>query len=357
MPVSTDLPVSPPVPPMLARLSREMPRDGYLYEPKWDGFRCLAYRSGGSVDLRSRNDRPLGRYFPELVDALGMIGSEPFVLDGEIVVPGPGGLDFTTLLTRLHPAATRVERLAAEAPAWLVAFDLLACDGADLRGEPFGTRREQLVRLLAGAGPPIRLSLVTTDPDVAGGWIAAYAGAGIDGVVAKHPELRYEPGRRAMVKVKPLRTARCVVAGARLLADRPLPSSLLLGLYEGGELRHIGLASGFSLKRRHDLLERIVPLETSIHGHPWEHGFLVGGSPMGRLPGAAAGWTPELSERDWIPLAPRLVCEVRYEQVDEHRLRHPARFRGWIPAADPHSCTLDQLDPAPGNPRLLLEAA
>jgi ATP-dependent DNA ligase len=342
---------------MLARLSRELPRDGALYEPKWDGFRCLAFRSPGSVDLRSRGGRPLGRYFPELVAALGAHAAGAFVLDGEIVVPASRGFDFTALLLRLHPARARVERLAAETPAWMVAFDLLALGSTDLRQLSFDDRRTRLEEFLRGVSPPLWLSPLTADPDVAGRWIEAYGGAGIDGVVAKARDLRYEPGKRAMVKVKPVRTARCVAAGARLLADRPLPSSLLLGLHDkAGGLQHVGLASGFSEARRRELLEQIRPLERAIQGHPWEHGFLLGGSPMGRLKGAAAGWTPTTRARDWIPLAP-VACEVEYDHVDAHRLRHPARFRRWLPETPPASCVLDQFDPAPGDPRRLLAPA
>ena len=331
--------VRPPVAPMLARLARELPRDGYLYEPKWDGFRCLAFRDGGDVDLRSRNQRPLARYFPELVAALRTLPLERFVLDGEIVVAE----GFEALLRRLHPAASRVQRLSTETPASFIAFDLLAHGADDVRARPFLERRRLLEELFAHAQQPLQLTEVTDDEQRAAGWLDARNG--IDGVVAKHRDLRYEPGVRAMVKVKRERTADCVVAGFRWLVDRPLPSSLLLGLYDdAGELRHVGIASAFAAARRRSLLEEISPYVTDLEGHPWEHGFLLAGSPTGKLPGAAGRWSPEEMTQDWVPLAPELVCEVTFDRVDAYRFRHPARFRGWRPDVDAHSCALTQLE-------------
>jgi ATP-dependent DNA ligase len=329
--------VTPPVAPMLARLARELPLDGYLYEPKWDGFRCLAFRDGDELDLRSRNQRPLARYFPEIVEALLALEEPRFVLDGELVV---AGLGFEALLARLHPAASRVERLRAETPASFVAFDLLAVGEGDLRERPFAERRARLEELLRGAPQPLLVTPLTEEPARAAEWLERF-----EGVVAKHADLRYEPGRRAMVKVKRERTADCVVAGFRWLVDRPLPSSLLLGLYDDEErLRHVGLASAFSERLRHELLERLRPLRVPLAGHPWEHGFLLAGSPAGRLHGAAGRWAPEEMELDWTPVAPELVCEVAYGEVDGHRFRHPARFRRWRPDRDPASCRLEQLD-------------
>ena len=342
------LPLTPPLPPMLARLTRELPLDGYLYEPKWDGFRCLAFRDGGDVDLRSRNQRALARYFPEVVEALLELEEPRFVLDGEVVVAGEEGFDFPALLARLHPAASRVERLRRETPASLVAFDVLAVGDDELLETPFRERRERLGDLLRDASPPLFLTPLTDDPARALSWLDRFQGAGIDGVVAKHPELRYAPGRREMIKVKHERTADCVVGGFRRLVDRPLPSSLLLGLYDrDGGLVHVGVAAGFAERRRHELLELLRPLRAPLEGHPWEHGFLLGGSPTGRLPGAAGRWTPGEMEQDWTPVAPQLVCEVAYDQLDDHRFRHPARFRRWRPDRDPLTCRLEQLD-APG---------
>jgi ATP-dependent DNA ligase len=340
---------------MLARLERELPRDGYLYEPKWDGFRCLAFRDGDELDLRSRNHRPLARYFPELVEALLALPARVFVLDGEILAARDGRFDFAALLARLHPASSRVERLRRETPASFVAFDLLAHGGEDLRGRPFAERRRLLALLLAAASPPLYLTPLTADREQAARWLERYEGAGIDGVVAKHRELRYEPGRREMVKVKRERTADCVVAGFRWLVDRPLPSSLLLGLFgEDSSLRHVGIASSFSETRRRTLLEELRPHVTPLAGHPWEHGFLLAGSPTGRLPGAAGRWAPEEMEQDWTPVVPELVCEVAFEQVDDYRFRHPARFLRWRPDRDPSSCGLDQLEARPLDLRELL---
>ncbi|MDQ3874272.1 MAG: ATP-dependent DNA ligase, partial [Actinomycetota bacterium] len=295
------LPLAPPLAPMLARLAHDLPRGDFLYEPKWDGFRCLAFCSGGDIDLRSRHDRPLARYFPELVDALRALRAERFVLDGEIVVATSTGFDFPALLARVHPAASRVERLSRETPAILIAFDLLAVAGDDLRHRPFAERRRLLSEVLATARPSVRLTPLTGDPDLAARWLDGVAGGGVDGVVAKRPELPYEPGRRSMLKVKRERTADCVVAGFRWLVDRPLPSSLLLGLYDGsGELRHVGVVQSFTRPARERLLAELAPHVVPLAGHPWERGFAIGGSPVGRLPGSAGRWTPGM-EHDWVP--------------------------------------------------------
>jgi ATP-dependent DNA ligase len=346
--------IDPTLEPMLARLERQLPADGYLYEPKWDGFRCLVFRTGEEVDLRSRNHRPLARYFPELVEALLALPEAGFVLDGEILAARHGGFDFPALLARLHPAASRVERLRRETPAVLVAFDLLARGGDDLRDRPFADRRRLLARLLAGARPPLFLTPLTDDRQRATRWLERYAGRGIDGVVAKHRDQSYAPGRRQMIKVKRERTAECVVAGFRWFVDRPLPSSLLLGLYGDGELRHVGIASAFAETRRRELLGELRPLVTSLEGHPWERGFLLPGSPTGRLRGAAGRWSPEEMEQDWTPVRPELVCEVAYDQVDDWRFRHPARFVRWRPDRDVRSCLLEQLAPEPAEPSELL---
>ena len=341
--------------PMLARLARELPLGDYLYEPKWDGFRCLAFREGRDVDLRSRNGRPLARYFPELVEALLALEADRLALDGEIVVAADAELDFTALLARLHPAASRVERLRYETPSQLIAFDVLAAGGVDLRSRPFVERRRALEELLEQAQPPLFVTPVTDDPAEARRWLDRYQGSGIDGVMAKHRDLRYEPGRRSMVKVKREHTADCVVAGFRMLVDRPLPSSLLLGLYDdGGVLRHVGITSAFSEARRAELLDVLRPLVTPLGGHPWERGFQLAGSPSGRLPGAAGRWVPDEMEQDWIPVSPELVCEVAYDQLDDYRFRHPARFRRWRPDRDASTCRLDQLAAAPGVPAELL---
>jgi ATP-dependent DNA ligase len=340
---------------MLAQLERELPVGGYLYEPKWDGFRCLVFRDGEGVDLRSRNQRPLARYFPEIVEPLLGVRVRRFVLDGELVVATGGGLDFEALLARLHPAASRVERLRRETPASYIAFDLLALGGDDLRARPLRERRQRLAALLEDVGPPLHLTPSSDDPARAASWLERFQGAGIDGVVAKHVDLRYEPGRRAMVKVKRERSADCVVAGFRRLADRPLPSSLLLGLHDdAGDLRHVGIAASFREPFRRELLERLRPLVVPLVDHPWEHGFLLPGGATGRLPGAAGRWDPASMARDWTPVAPVLVCEVGFDQLDGYRFRHPARFRRWRPDRDAWSCSLEQLDLSAGDPLELL---
>jgi ATP-dependent DNA ligase len=339
--------IAPPIRPMLARLARELPADGYLYEPKWDGFRCLVFRSGDHVDLRSRNDRPLARYFPEIVEGLRALTESRFVLDGEIVVTSPRGFDFATLLSRLHPARSRVERLRIEAPATMIGFDLLALD-EDLRDRPFSTRREALSRLLGAGDAAVVATPITDDVGVAAAWLERFQGGGADGVVAKHRELRYVEGAREMVKVKRELTAECVVAGARLLADRPVLSSLLLGVYDDeARLQHVGVCTQFAEDQRRQLLVELEPLVVPLAGHPWERGFLLEGSPIGRLKGAAARWSPEEMELDWVPLNPTRVCEVGYDHFDRDRLRHPARFVRWRPDRDPLSCTFDQFGPLP----------
>jgi len=351
------LPVRPPVAPMLARLARELPVDGYVYEPKWDGFRCIAFRDGVEVDLRSRNDRPLARYFPELCEALAALPEPSFVLDGEIVLQSDAGFDFPALLQRLHPARSRVERLRREHPASLIAFDLLALGDVDLRGRPFAERRAALERLLGDAAAPLYLTPATEDAGSAEAWLATYQGSGIDGVVAKHEALPYEEGARRMVKVKHERTADCVVAGFRRFVDRPLPSSLLLGLYDAdGDLCHVGIASSFSRRLQQELLDVLRPIVVPLAGHPWERGFLLAGGATGRLRGSAGRWSPDMTQ-DWTPVRVELVCEVAYDQLDEHRFRHPGRFRRWRADREPHDCLLEQLDAPAADLRDLLPDA
>jgi ATP-dependent DNA ligase len=369
--------LAPPIEPMLAQLSHELPGEGYLYEPKWDGFRCLAFvaEAAGSpcgraepgsanVDLRSRHQRPLARYFPELVEGLCAVASPPFVLDGEIVIAGPRGFDFPALLGRLHPSASRVERLRAEMPATFVAFDLLAAGGDDLRARRFDERRARLEALLTPAPPHVVVTPATERRELAREWLDRSAGAGIDGVVAKRRDLPYQSGRRAMTKVKKERTADCVVAGLRVALDEgvPLVASLLLGLYEDGPQRssaapcglrqaaggsrrllHVGVSSTFTGRKRRELFLELRPRIVPLEGHPWERGFNLGRSPTGRLKGSAGRWDPAEMEQDWVPLRPDLVCEVRYDQLDAGRFRHPAKFLRWRPDREARSCAFDQL--------------
>ncbi len=316
---------------MLAKLERELPEGDFLYEPKWDGFRALALRDGGHVDLRSRHGRPLARYFPEIVDALLAQPAERFVVDGEIVAE-----PFASLMARLHPAASRVERLRDQTPAELWLFDLLALDGEDLLDAPFEERRARLERLVH---PPLRLTPVTDDPRVARAWLDEH-----EGVMAKARGGAYSPGARGWVKVKHDRTAECVVAGFRWNADEPTLGSLLLGLYDDrGSLVHVGVVTGLSQAKKRELLAELQPLVVPIAEHPWASGFGLKPSPLGRLLGAAGRWEPGEMELEWVPLAPVRVAEVAYTQVDGIRLRHPARFRRWRPDREPRSCTLEQL--------------
>jgi ATP-dependent DNA ligase len=321
---------------MLARLADELPRGDYLYEPKWDGFRCLAFRDGEAVQLWSRHRRELTRYFPEVVDALRALNERRVVLDGELIVPGR---EFAALMARIHPAASRVDRLRRETPACFVAFDMLAIGDRDLRGRPFAERRSLLERL-----DGVEVTPTTRDPDEAAAWLGGAPDGAIDGVVAKSAELRYRAGDRAMVKVKTRRTADCVVAGFRWLASAPLPSTLVLALYDGGQLVHVGVAGGFATAERRRVLEHVAPFAVELDTHPWRDGFpLAGtGNPTGRLKGSAGRWTPDLPQ-DWVPLRPELVCEVAFDRVDDGRFRHPARFVRWRPDRDARSCALDQL--------------
>lgn len=339
-----DSPVGPPLEPMLARLSRALPRGGeWLYEPKWDGFRCVVFRFGSDLDMRSRNHRPLARYFPELEAAFVALSTERFVLDGEIVVLSGGSFDFTALLQRLHPAASRVHRLAEVTPASFIAFDLIAIDGDDVRNKPFVERRRLLEEVTGKINAPVLLTPSTTDADLALQWLDRVQGHGVDGVMAKGRDLPYQPGRRAMVKVKREQTADCVVGGFRWDNSAPVISSLLLGLYgRDAQLHHVGLASSFPKERRAALVRGLAPYLTTLEGHPWEHGFAVAVNPVGRLPGAASRWAYG-EEITWVPLRPELVCEVSYDHIDGDRFRHPARFKRWRTDRDSASCTFDQL--------------
>ncbi|HLM31705.1 MAG TPA: ATP-dependent DNA ligase [Solirubrobacterales bacterium] len=337
------LPVPVSVKPMLGRLVRELPEGDFLFEPKWDGFRCLAFRAGSEVDLRSRHGRPLARYFPEVVEAVRSLDPDALVLDGELVLADPARDDFGVLMSRLHPAASRVELLRAESPAAMIAFDLLAVEAGDLMPREFRERRAALERAL-GAEGSVEITPLTTDHEVARGWLERPPRAGVDGLMAKDPAAPYRPGARAMVKVKLERTLDCVVGGFRVFEDMAL-ASLLLALYdERGELEHIGVASSFSEGQRGELVADLAPHVTQLAGHPWEHGFLTGGAPMGRLPGAAGRWTPDMA-LDWIPTRPELACEVTFDHLDGRRLRHPARFRRWRPDREPRSCTFAQIEP------------
>ena len=340
------LPVRPPVAPMLAKLTRDLPRDaGLFYEPKWDGFRCIVFRDGDAVELGSRNEKPLTRYFPELVEALERELPARCVLDGEVVVAGSTGLDFDALSQRIHPAASRVRQLAEATPASFVAFDLLAHDDTTYMETPYSQRRKTLEKLLRRARPPVHLTPATQDPDVAADWFSRFEGAGLDGVVVKASDLHYLPDKRVMLKVKHQRTADCVVAGFRTHKDGAGVGSMLLGLYDSkGTLHHVGVASGFSVARRRELVDELAPYrEGALEGHPWAGWAEAQASAGGRAPGGMNRWNAG-KDMTWEPLRPDAVCEVSYDHLQSDRFRHATSFVRWRPDRDPASCTYSQLD-------------
>jgi len=340
------LPVNPPIKPMLAKLSREMPvGDEFVYEPKWDGFRCIVFRDGDDVELGSRNEKPLTRYFPELPPALRANLPERCVIDGEIVIPGDDGLQFDALLNRIHPAASRVNMLAEQTPASFVAFDLLAIDDEDLMATPFAERRRRLEAALADAKPPVHLTPATSDPDVARDWFERFEGAGLDGVVAKATDLAYQPDKRVMLKLKHERTADCAVAGFRWHKDGDGVGSLLLGLYDdAGTLHHVGVATSFSVAMRKQLVDELEPLRTNaVEGHPWQSWAEAQVDAAQRLPGAGNRWNAG-KDMSWEPLRVERVAEVGYDNLQGDRFRHATKFVRWRPDREPRSCTYAQLD-------------
>ncbi len=349
-----DLAVMPPVSPMLARAVKTVPRPdadpaGMAYEPKWDGFRCLVFVDGDEVELGSRGERPLTRYFPEVVEAVRRELPPRCVIDGEIVVPAGDTLDFEALQQRIHPAASRVRLLAEQTPASLICFDVLARGGESAMERGFGERRALLEELLAGAGPPVHLTPLTDSYERALGWFEEFEGAGLDGVIAKARGEPYRPGQRAMIKVKHDRTADCVVAGFRWHKSGPVVGSLLLGLHdEGGRLQHVGVASSFPAKRRKELVAELEPYRADdFTGHPWEQWASQDGNngdeAGDRMPGAPSRWNAR-KDRSWVPLRPELVCEVAYDHMEGRRFRHTAQFRRWRPDRDSTSCTYAQLE-------------
>ncbi|HEX4776506.1 MAG TPA: ATP-dependent DNA ligase [Acidimicrobiia bacterium] len=340
------LPVMPPVSPMLAKLTRDLPEgDEYLYEPKWDGFRCIVFRDGDDVELGSRNERPMTRYFPELLDPLRRDLPERCVLDGEIVIATPSGLDFDLLQLRLHPAASRVNKLARETPASFVAFDVLALGDDDLRERPFSERRAILERELARAKPPVRVTPATTEEKVAREWFDRFEGAGFDGVVAKSLMQPYRENERVMLKVKHQRTCDCVVAGFRWHKDGKGVGSLLLGLYDdAGVLHHVGVASSFNAQRRRELVDELAPYrDDALRDHPWREWADAQAHEGSRMPGAQSRWNAN-KDLSWEPLRIELVAEVAYEHLQGDRFRHTARFQRWRRDRDPSSCTYAQLE-------------
>lgn len=340
------LPVMPPVAPMLAKAVSGLPEGAMSFEPKWDGFRSIIFRDGDEVEIGSRNGKPLTRYFPELVDSLKSNLPERCVLDGEIVlVRAPGDrLDFDALQQRIHPAASRVRLLAEQTPASFVAFDLLALGDEDYTGRPFQERRAALERALAGSEAPVHLTAATRDRDTAGLWFRQFEGAGLDGIVAKPLDGPYQPDKRTMFKVKHERTADCVLAGYRVHtsgADRI--GSLLLGLYnDEGVLASVGVVGAFPMQRRKELFEELQPLVTDFEDHPWAWARQEEGS---RNPRNAEGsrWSGG-KDLSFTPLRPERVLEVKYDHMEGERFRHTTQFVRWRPDRDPASCTYAQLE-------------
>jgi ATP-dependent DNA ligase len=340
---------------MLAKLSRELPRaEGMFYEPKWDGFRCIVFRDGDEVELGSRNEKPLTRYFPELIEPLKGDLPDRCVLDGEIVIAGPSGLDFDALSQRIHPAESRINLLASTTPASFVAFDMLAMDDRDLCETPYAERRKLLEKALKSATAPVHVTPATQDPDVAGDWFSRFEGAGLDGVVAKAGDLLYLQDKRAMLKVKHERTADCVVAGFRWHKEGSIVGSLLLGLFDQEQvLHHVGVASGFTAVRRRELVGELEPYRSGAgENHPW----LQAAAESSRLPGGTSRWSAG-KDMSWEPLRPELVCEVAYDHLQDQRFRHGTSFRRWRPDRQPDSCTYSQLDaPVPTELSLVFDA-
>jgi ATP-dependent DNA ligase len=348
------LPFGSPLAPMLSTAAAALPAgDGWLFEPKWDGFRTLVFRDGDEVLLQSRDEKPMNRYFPELVAPLRAALPERCVVDGEIVIVGDSGLDFEALLLRIHPAASRVKLLSEESPASFVAWDLLALDDEDLRQAPLGVRRERLEQALGGVAPPVHLSPATRDRALADDWFRRFEGAGLDGVMAKRLDEPYRAGERTMVKVKHQRTADCVVAGFRWHKQGPgtMVGSLLLGLYDDdGTLHHVGVAAAFTNATRKRLVAELAPLrEHALDDHPWRDWAEAQEDASGggqRMPGVTSRWNRG-KDLSWEPLRPERVCEVAYDHMQGSRFRHAAQFLRWRTDKRPRDCRYDQLEVTP----------
>lgn len=337
---------APPIEPMLAKVAGQIPAEGeFLYEPKWDGFRAIVFRSADGVFIQSRDLRPLDRYFPDLHEVFLERLPAGCVIDGEIVIAGSDGLDFDELQLRLHPAASRVALLAKASPASFVAFDLLAVDGRDVRDAAQSERRRLLEALLAKATPPMHLTPVTARRSVALQWLEHFEGAGLDGVIAKRADAPYAPGKRAMLKVKHVRTADCVVGGLRWHKNGAgMVGSLLLGLYDdAGALHHVGVASAFTVARRKELARELEPLrKDALARHPWRD-WAGAGAEGARMPGARSRWSAG-KDLSWEPLRIERVCEVKYDHLQGDRFRHAAQFVRWRPDKRPIDCRYDQLE-------------
>jgi ATP-dependent DNA ligase len=336
---------------MLAKIADELPHeDGFLFEPKWDGFRAIVFRTGQEVYIQSRDLRPLNRYFPELERALAHALPKGCVIDGEIVVVSGSGLDFDALQQRLHPAASRVARLAQETPAAFVAFDLLAAGGHSIMELPQSERRVRLERLLGHGAKPLYVTPMTRDRAVAEQWLERFEGAGLDGVIAKAAAAPYLPGKRSMLKIKHARTAECVVGGFRWYRDtQDAVGSLLLGLYDSsGMLQHVGVTSSFTVAMRRQLADELRPLrENALKDHPWREWANAGDDDVARMPGAQSRWSAG-KDLSWEALRPERVCEVKYDHLQGKRFRHAAVFLRWRPDKPAQDCSFDQLEVTSG---------
>jgi ATP-dependent DNA ligase len=339
-------PLAPPIEPMLAKLADALPSGAYLYEPKWDGFRAIVFRGGAELFIQSRDRRPFDRYFPDLHETLLARLPKHCVLDGEIVIATSGGLDFDALQARLHPAASRVALLAKQAPASFVAFDVLAARGRSLMDAAQEERRERLEALLEGSEPPLYVTPATRERRLALEWLERFEGAGLDGVIAKPLAALYQPGKRAMLKVKHVRTAECVVAGFRWFkGTQDAVGSLLLGLYDdAGVLHHVGVTSSFTTAVRRQLANELEPLRrNALRKHPWRDWAEAGDADAQRMPGASSRWSAG-KDLSWEPLRIERVCEVKYDHLQGDRFRHAAIFLRWRPDKPPQECRYDQLE-------------
>ena len=346
---ASDFAIAPPIPPMLARATDAIPEGSFLYEPKWDGFRAIVFRGESDMYMQSRDLKPLDRYFPELHDTLLATLPPGCVLDGEIVIMTDHGLDFDALQLRLHPAASRVAKLAAESPSSFVAFDVIAVNGSECMQQTQSERRTLLEKLLADVRAPVHITPVTRDAATARQWLQDFEGAGLDGVIAKPVDAPYQPGKRAMFKIKHIRTADCVVAGFRWYkTGRDAVGSLLLGLYDArGMLQHVGVTSSFSMATRKQLVEELAPLrEHALDEHPWRAWAEADAHGNSRMPGGQSRWSAG-KDLSWEPLRIERVCEVKYDHLQGDRFRHAATFLRWRPDRSPRDCTYDQLDVTP----------
>lgn len=349
-----NLAVNPPVLPMLARrVSALPPGEGWIFEPKWDGFRTLIFRDGDEIFIQSRDERPLNRYFPELLPPLEAQLPDRCVLDGEIVIAGSEGLEFETLQLRLHPAESRVKKLAVETPASVVFFDILCEKNRSLCDTPFAERRARLETILGKARPPLHLTPATRDRALAADWFRRFEGAGLDGVVAKAEDGTYEPNKRVMLKVKHERECDCVVAGFRWhkQGEKTKVGSLLLGLYDDdGNLEHVGVCASFTDVKRREMVSFLEPYrKNALRNHPWRDWAAAEQTSKGvphRMPGGQSRWSSG-KDLSWEPIRPELVVQVAYDHMQSGRFRHTAQFRRWRTDKRPRDCTFAQVEVVP----------